>query len=112
MTLASPPLLRNPRMAQTPGTTRLTVELPDDLMLDLRDTIQWGLRRWLIIAATRLVVQAVKQEGQEIIGHILAGSYRLVPDVNRHNTTEHPQGLDGAARGASNEADKAKGSAD
>lgn len=62
---------------------RLHVMMDDELHKEFTDTIQWGLRQYLIIAVLKLVISAVKQDGMLIVGAILSGKYKLVPDDDK-----------------------------
>lgn len=57
---------------------KVNVRVQKDLHNDLNELVPWGMRRHLIEACIRLVVDAVKRDGLVVIGAILAGRFSLV----------------------------------
>lgn len=57
---------------------KVNVRVPRDLHEDLIATVPWGLRRHLVEAVLKLVLDAIRSDGQMIIGAILAGKFKLV----------------------------------
>lgn len=62
---------------------RLHVMMEDELHKDFTDTIQWGLRQYLIIAVVKLILDAVKRDGMMVVGALLSGKFKLVPDDDK-----------------------------
>lgn len=62
---------------------RLHVMMEEELHKEFKETISWGLRQFLIIAIVKLIIQAVKADGMVIVGAILDGKFKLVPDETK-----------------------------
>lgn len=63
----------------TEETRKITVEIPVSLHNELREHIQWGLQRHLVTAVLNLILEAVKSDGNVLMGAILDGDYKIVP---------------------------------
>jgi hypothetical protein len=71
------------------GLTKVNVRVPRDLHDDLNANVPWGLRRHLLEAVIKLVVDAIRSGGPLVIGAILAGRFSLV-----RNDQENPTNFD------------------
>ena len=56
---------------------KITVEIPQDLHEEMKRTLPWGFRRHVLEAVLRLVMRAVREDGEIVIGAIMAGEYQL-----------------------------------
>jgi len=57
---------------------KINVRVPRELHAELLNRVPWGLRRHLVEAVLRLILDAIRQEGPIITGAILAGDFKLV----------------------------------
>lgn len=58
--------------------TKITTPIETELYERLHKVVPWGLRRHLVGAVAKLLVEAVERDGPVVIGLILEGEYRLV----------------------------------
>lgn len=64
------------------GMAKINLRVSRDLHTELLATVPWGLRRHLVEALLRLVLQAIRKEGPIMVGALLAGEFKLVRDEN------------------------------
>jgi hypothetical protein len=57
---------------------KVNVRVPRDLHDELNVIVPWGLRRHLVEAVLKLVLDAIRSDGPMVIGAILAGKFKLV----------------------------------
>lgn len=62
---------------------RITVSIPEDLEKRMLKTIRRGFRDPLISAVLNLLVEALKRDGEIIVGAVLSGQYKLVFDPTK-----------------------------
>lgn len=60
------------------GLVRVNVRVSKILHDDMLTVIPWGLRRYILEAVLKLVLDAVKRDGQVVAGAILDGRFKLV----------------------------------
>lgn len=60
------------------GLIRVNVRVSKELHDSMLTVIPWGLRRYVLEAVLRLVLDAVKKDGQVVAGAILDGRFKLV----------------------------------
>lgn len=62
---------------------RITVQVSEDLYREMREVIHWGHKRHAIEAVLRLIIDAVRKDGQMVLGAIEDGQFTLVPTVGK-----------------------------
>lgn len=60
---------------------RISLDIEDELYQDLRAYVPHGFRRHLLAVIIRLAVDAVKDNGQVMIGALMAGEFKLVKAI-------------------------------
>lgn len=65
---------------------RTTLILDDKLFEDLNAHVPYGFKRYLLEKLIRLAVDAIKTDGQIMIGALIAGEYKLVRDDPNRET--------------------------
>jgi hypothetical protein len=58
--------------------SKVNVRVHPDLHTDLNRLVPWGMRRHLIEAVLKLIVDSIRTDGIVMIGAILAGRFSLV----------------------------------
>lgn len=76
-------------------TTRLSVEIPEDLYLKMKDKIPWGLTRKVIIVLLEDFLNLVDEHGNLVIAAVLNRSINvsdIVKDIGKEipNAAERP----------------------
>ena len=64
-------------MTDKPGTKHINVQLPETLHREVMEVIPWGLRGYLYQSILRLILDAIREDGQIVLGAVLAGEYKL-----------------------------------
>lgn len=62
---------------------KITIDLPGNLLTEMKEAIPWGLRRHVIAAVLTLIVAAAKRDGSTALGAIMDNKFRLVPVLER-----------------------------
>lgn len=62
------------------ATKRITVLVDEDMFIRLNTEIRHGFRGPLIAGVLKMVLNGIKDEGDAMIGALIAGKYKLVPD--------------------------------
>lgn len=62
---------------------KVNVRVSRDLHADLLSAVPWGLRRHLVEAVLRLILDAIKADGQIVTGAILAGEFKLTRTIKK-----------------------------
>lgn len=60
------------------GLVRVNVRVSKELHDEMLTIIPWGLRRYVLEAVLRLVLDAIKKDGQVVAGAVLDGRFKLV----------------------------------
>lgn len=75
----------------------INVQISPELLDEAREMIPWGLRGHLFQSILRLIIDAIRQDGQIVTGAILAGEYKLSlvrrdsdPIQNLNRTSDGP----------------------
>lgn len=58
--------------------TKITTSIDTDLYDRMHTVVSWGLRRHLMGAVAKLLVEAIERDGPVVIGLVLEGEYKLV----------------------------------
>lgn len=64
-------------MTDKPGVKHVNVQLPEALHREVMEVIPWGLRGHLYQSILRLILDAIREDGQIVLGAVLAGEYKL-----------------------------------
>lgn len=75
-------------MTDRPGVKHINVQIPEDLHDEVKEAIPWGLRGHLFQSILRLILEAIREDGQIVLGAVISGEYRL--SLARRATTHNP----------------------
>lgn len=60
------------------GLVRVNVRVSKEIHDGMLTVVPWGTRRYVLEAVLKLVLDAIKQDGQVVTGAILDGRFKLV----------------------------------
>ena len=60
---------------------RISVDLEEELYADLCKYIPHGFRKHVLHVLIKLVVSAIKENGNVMIGALMSGDFKLVKDI-------------------------------
>lgn len=62
---------------------RMTIIVGDARLARVNRSVRYGLRSPLVNAVMDLLLDAIDRDGEQIVGYILSGQYKLVRDDDR-----------------------------
>lgn len=65
------------------GLKRITIQVEPELFADLERLVKHGFRRHLLEKLIRLALTSIEEEGDIMLGALIAGEYKLVRDHTR-----------------------------
>jgi len=65
---------------------RLTIKVTDDLFERIKG-VRHGFRGHLVASLLTVALDAIDKDGEIMVGAIISGEYKLVPDLKRHDVS-------------------------